>query len=146
MKNKILWAVACLGGLACVILGVAQLSAQRPVPQPGQPVIVPFAQTGRFVVARVHGDDVILLDTATGDLYKATPADYKKYSDRPRVGTGRLPFGRDGAKDRKEAPRREEKKDKDPSLREGSTEKEKRPAREPVPDKEGREKPQPKDE
>jgi hypothetical protein len=120
MNRTGLWMAAGLFGLVLLIFGVAHLSAQRerrpaepPRPPPGG--FMPPGQVGRFVVAQVKGDVIILLDTATGDLYKATADDAKKYSERPKAPTFRPPGDR-GRERRREAGRdrgRERGRDKD---------------------------------
>jgi hypothetical protein len=50
------------------------------------------ATPGRFVVAKLSGQNIILLDTATGDLYEAKPDDVKKFSDKPKFDRPPAPF------------------------------------------------------
>ncbi len=64
--------------LGLSIYGVSQLAAQRGGRSQGE--------VGRYVVVRSSGDVIILLDTATGDLYNAVPSDIKPYASRPHGG------------------------------------------------------------
>jgi hypothetical protein len=75
MDRKGVWIIAgaILGGF--LALGISQLYAQRM----GS---VPEGTPGRYTVVRANGDIIILLDTATGDLYNAVPSDIKPYSAR----------------------------------------------------------------
>lgn len=79
MKYSNLWLPA---GIAAMLLAVARHDT------PAQRVPIPFTgggQVGRFVVARADKDAIVILDTMTGKLYKATDADMKKFSDLPKV-------------------------------------------------------------
>src|SRR5262249_52361492 len=86
------WLMAGALGLAVGAGLVGGLLAQ-PVPVPG-PAPVPYIpfMPGRFVVARVDGANIVILDTATGGLYSAGPGDVKKYSDLPKAGAGMGPI------------------------------------------------------
>jgi len=127
MSSRTTWTIFAAVVLAGLIVGLAQLVAQPrpPLDRPG--VNMPFAPAGRFVVASVQDrtGNIIILDTATGDLYKATPEDFKKFSDRPKVGGPVLirPFERD--KDAPPLPR--EKGDRRPDREKGPRDKEKAP-------------------
>jgi hypothetical protein len=85
MKNKGVWVLAGVAALVLLIVGITQLPAQRA----GGGVIIGGPPVGRFVVALVEKDTggtnhIILLDTATGELYKATDEDIKKFADKPK--------------------------------------------------------------
>jgi len=41
-------------------------------------------QVGRFQVVRSNEEVIIIIDTTTGDLYKATPGDIKPFNQRPK--------------------------------------------------------------
>jgi hypothetical protein len=79
--------------VVAVLIGMSSLLAQRlpsvppPLPGLGDPV-------GRFTVIKVaDGGWVFLLDTATGEFYKANLDDAKPHKDRPKVGSVQaLPF------------------------------------------------------
>src|SRR5437879_314873 len=92
MKNHSVWAIVVLVALVAGALVATQLSAQRPQPGPGIAPYMPV-QPGRFVVVKVDGKNIILLDSATGDLYKAGEDDIKKYSARPKIGVMPGPWG-----------------------------------------------------
>jgi hypothetical protein len=99
MQNKSVWALVAVVAVVGALVG-AQLWAQpRPQPRPGFAPYIP-PQVGRFVLVKVDGKNIILLDTVTGDLYKATENDVKKYSDRPKVGVMPGPWGPPVFKDR----------------------------------------------
>jgi hypothetical protein len=75
-------------------------------------------QAGRFVVAHSSPERIVILDTATGQVYVATERDFKKMSEMPKVGGDRLirpPF-RD--KEDPERPRLRERPDKERSEKE----------------------------
>jgi hypothetical protein len=106
MSRRGAWIVAGLLFLAVVTITVSSLMAQVWNPGPAQGGQPP----GRFQVVSSAPDGVVLLDTATGELYKAGPGDIKPYYMRPRVG--QPDFGRD--RDRfvdKDAPPRDIPKD-----------------------------------
>ena len=116
MNRRFLWP---LGGLLALVILAASFShtpAQR-----GPMQFFGGGQVGRFVVAKT-GDDkgapyVIILDTTSGKLYKATEKDFLKYSELPKVEPMdfQLPFfDKDkGPKDKAPPPKdKEELKDK----------------------------------
>jgi hypothetical protein len=73
-----------LGGLLVLVAGLIVLStleAQRPRPE-----FFRDSQVGRYQAIKVDGEKVFLLDTATGDLYRASLAESKPYAERPRQG------------------------------------------------------------
>jgi len=71
-------------GLLLVLTALAiglPTSQSQPPPLPGF-----GAQPGRFTVVKVtDAGAVYLIDTTTGDLFKATLEDAKPYSERPKV-------------------------------------------------------------
>jgi hypothetical protein len=79
--------IALIGVLVgALLVGLAPLGAQRPAdPRPVEGAVK------RYQIVRVAGSEIILLDTATGDLYAAGPNDVKPHASRPRVADGR-PF------------------------------------------------------
>jgi len=102
-------------GLGLLVLGFTRSSAQPPMGGFGGGF--GFTQTGRFTVAHAMPSQVLILDTATGQVYQAKSGDFKKMSELPRVGGGfmggppffdkekekdkgfRPPFGREKDKD-----------------------------------------------
>lgn len=98
-NGKMLAGVILLG---FVILGISNLFAQR---FPGNRSAMGPGGIGRFQVVQASGGTIILLDTVTGDLYRAGERDVKPYKDRPRVVIPRAPgprddvFPRDGRRD-----------------------------------------------
>jgi hypothetical protein len=90
MNRKLAWTIGGMIVLAVAIVGMTQLKAQRPPPprEEGVPLrrpgFVPGGPVGRYMVARIIGSNIVLLDTMTGELYEATPKDFKKFSERPR--------------------------------------------------------------
>ena len=133
MSHRILWPlVACLG-LGGLILVISQSTAQRPGSgMPGMPGGMP-GMPGRFVVANASSSQVLILDTATGRVYRAKDDDFEKMSELPRIGGGadarppardRRPEARDKDKDAPARDRRPPAKDKDdvrPPARDGRT-------------------------
>jgi hypothetical protein len=117
VNHRIVWSVAgVVAALGLLVFGISTLSAQRP-PAYGFPMMgVP--QVGRFTVAHATATKVIILDTMTGQVYKAEEGDFKKASSLPKVGEGFRPTGPPDFKDkakpffqdkRKGQDRREEK-------------------------------------
>ena len=85
MDRKGVWIIA--GGLLVggLIFGLSHLWAQRfgPPPMPGGGV-------GRYQVVSSSAQAIIIIDTATGDLFKATPKDVKPFASRPKPMPRRL--------------------------------------------------------
>ena len=110
MTRRFLW----LWGLLALLILAASFSH---VPAQRGPS-VPFfggGQVGRFVVAHASDKQIVILDTTSGKLYKATEKDFQKYSDLPKIEPMEIPLpfgGRDKDKG-KEAPKDKELKDKD---------------------------------
>jgi hypothetical protein len=76
--NKTTWVLVCLLPLGGLLFGLGRLSADRPPPA-GQE-----GDVGRFVLARASSNSIVILDTVTGDLYRAGVEDVKPYAARPR--------------------------------------------------------------
>jgi hypothetical protein len=95
--------IGLLLGLAGLLGLAAGVAPAQPQPWGVNPA---FVQVGRYVLVKVDGGNITILDTGTGDLYKATDADVKKYSDRPKVGGGVIirPAARPELKKEKDAP------------------------------------------
>jgi hypothetical protein len=72
---------AGLLSVGALILGTSLLAQLPQVPDRG----VREGGVGRFQVVRSNDSVIILLDTATGDLYNAVPSDIKPYANRPRI-------------------------------------------------------------
>jgi len=118
VNNRGVWALAAVAALALLVAGISQVPAQRPnIGGGGAGIMIgpPGPMPGRFVVARVAGESIILLDTATGELYRADSKDVKAFSEKPKVEApprffpGReRPRDGDGPRDR---PREERKKE-----------------------------------
>jgi hypothetical protein len=110
MKRKLIWTALGVVAAALLLTVASRLRAQRP-PGPGTGLVLPNLP-GRFVVARTVGENIILLDTATGDLYRATPDDIKKFSDKPRPFSFRPPQEKKDDRDDKKDFKEEKKDDK----------------------------------
>ena len=80
MKRTTVWTVC--GLVAALVLGIVlnQAFAQRFRPDPIDP-----SKHGRYQVVSVEPSEIIVLDTATGDLYSATRADVKPYRELQRA-------------------------------------------------------------
>jgi hypothetical protein len=88
VNHRIIWGLVGVAAVALLIFGFSSTSAQRS-PVPGAVMPFPFgAPAGRFTVAHATATQVIILDTATGQLYKASSDDFKKFSELPKVGGG----------------------------------------------------------
>jgi hypothetical protein len=79
--RRIVWPITALVGLVILAVGISTVPAQ-----PGVPMYGMAGQVGRFVVAHASEKQVIILDTTTGKLYRATDSDFKKASELPKVG------------------------------------------------------------
>jgi hypothetical protein len=91
MKTDRLWIALAGVAVGALVMGWAPLGAQRVAdPRPAD------AAVGRFQVVRVVDQEIVLLDTTTGDLYAAGPNDVKPHTARPQVADGR-PFARPSA-------------------------------------------------
>jgi hypothetical protein len=80
MNSKSGWSVAGILVVALLIVGLSSLSAQRFAP----PAVPGSGEAGRYVLVRNTDDAMIIMDSITGDLYKATQADIKPFAARPR--------------------------------------------------------------
>ncbi len=90
MVHRIVWPITALVGLIILAVGISTVPAQ-----PGMGMMYGMPQVGRFVVAHASEKQIIILDTTTGKLYKATDADFKKASEMPKVEMPRMPGGPD---------------------------------------------------
>jgi hypothetical protein len=90
VTHRIVWPIAALLGLIVLVVGLSNVPAQRFRPGGGMPDFPP-SQPGRFAVAHASATRVLILDTATGTLYRATEDDFKKMSEMPRFG-GPMPL------------------------------------------------------
>jgi hypothetical protein len=81
--RRIVWPITALVGLVILAVGISTVPAQ---PRPGMGGMM-FGQVGRFAVAHASDKQIIVLDTTTGKLYKATESDYLKASAIPKVET-----------------------------------------------------------
>jgi len=82
MSHVRLWLAGGVVVLVLGVLGLSALTAQRMPPGFGG------SEIGRYVVAHVGPEGIILLDTATGELYKAGPNDIKPHAARARGDRG----------------------------------------------------------
>lgn len=128
MKSRIVWSV--VGGL--VLVGLAVVIGSSYAQRPGVGFSPFGAPAGRFAVAHASADAVLVLDTATGQVYKAGRDDFKKMSELPRIDErGRppvidrdRPFGKEREKKDVDRPRKErEKRDRE---REGDEKRERK--------------------
>jgi hypothetical protein len=95
MRHRIVWPVVATLALGSLILVISQSTAQwgaggfgGNLPgTPGTPGM-PGTQL-RFIVANASSSQVLILDTATGLVYRAKEDDFKKLSDLPHLGGGR---------------------------------------------------------
>jgi len=86
MKSDRLWIALAGAAVGAVLVALAPLGAQRAAdPRPAAD------GAGRYQVVRVTEGEIILLDTATGDLYAAGPQDVKPHAARPKAADAR-PF------------------------------------------------------
>jgi hypothetical protein len=84
MNKHLIWAIAAIVALAVVVLGVSTIPAQRPEREmKGIP-----PQVGRFVVASAVGNEIYILDTVTGQLYRWYTESAKRASEIPKVVEG----------------------------------------------------------
>jgi hypothetical protein len=127
MRRSIAWPIAGVVALAIVVYGITAVNAQRDPPREGFGRMPP--QVGRFAVAHAGPERIVILDTATGQLYAGYPKDLKALSELPKVGElGRQPLrrGEEGERPRdkdREKPREREK----PKEGKEAEEREKRP-------------------
>jgi hypothetical protein len=82
MSRKFILLLAGVVLFGALLIGTAWVSAQRP--GGGAMAFFPGPSVGRYVVAHSSAKQIVILDTATGDLYKATPDDYKSLKERPK--------------------------------------------------------------
>jgi hypothetical protein len=81
MSTKSGWTVAGILVMVLFIVGISSLSAQRFGP-PG--AIGHGGDVGRYVLVRNTEDAIIIMDSVSGELYRATPADIKPFAARHR--------------------------------------------------------------
>ena len=87
MSQVKLWLARCvmvLGLVSAIGCGGATTTAAPKRAMPGMPGGFSVGEVGRYVPAQSGPDGIVILDTATGELYRATPNDIKPYSARPR--------------------------------------------------------------
>jgi hypothetical protein len=116
MKQNLAWPIAAVVGLGILVFGLSSGLAQRDRPLEG---MRPQGQPWRFTVAHANAGRIVILDTATGQLYVANEKDFKPHSDLPRVGEqGRpRPIERDKEPIRREKDReRPKERDKETTL------------------------------
>ena len=82
MERKGTWIVAGAVLLGFVFCGLSYVYAQRADWMPDQRG---RGEIGRYQVVRSNEEVIILIDTTTGDLYKAVPSDIKPFSARPKL-------------------------------------------------------------
>jgi hypothetical protein len=88
--------IAVLAGLVVLAVSIRSVPAQPRGPGGGWPEVGMPAQVGRFVVAHATDKQIVVLDTVTGTLYRATESDLHKASEIPRVKMpGMPPFAPD---------------------------------------------------
>jgi hypothetical protein len=76
MDRKSVWIVIGAAALVALGFGMSRLVAQfQPAPNPGQ---------GRYQAVSNTSEGIIILDTVTGDLYRARGEDVRPYWQRPR--------------------------------------------------------------
>jgi hypothetical protein len=95
-----LWITLALLLAGLTVFGLSNLGAQRP-PLPGMGGFG-FPEVGRYQAVRATDDSIILIDTTTGELYRATPRDIKPFSERPKPEArkdGLPPLPKDTLKD-----------------------------------------------
>jgi hypothetical protein len=117
--------------LGCLLIVLSSLEAQRPA----QPVGAGEAAVGRFQAIKVDGSNIILLDTATGDLYRASVQEVTPYSERPRItwkakGPPKTPQTKKAEAAKDKGSEKIEVKDKGDTKKEDSKDKAPEPAKE----------------
>jgi hypothetical protein len=113
MQKRLLWSLGGLGLLALLAASVQVVPGlAQPRPEFARPMPGPGPQVGRFVVAHANDARIVLLDTATGQLYAAMGEDWKKHREIPRPPEpGSMRPGEEG---RQPPPRRDgDRRDKD---------------------------------
>lgn len=112
MKSNFVWPIAGVLGLGILVFGLSLAPAQRDRPMEG---FRPMLQPGRFTVAHSHPERILILDTATGQVYAVNEKEFKKSSDLPKVGEMPRPrfFERDREKEKRDDPDKREKRERD---------------------------------
>lgn len=84
MNQRIMWLVGGVLGVGLLIF----LFSGNTSAQPRGGMFAGFGPpSGRFVVAHAGAEKIVVLDTATGMLYQAKEADFKKIADLPKIET-----------------------------------------------------------
>src|SRR2546425_11996333 len=81
MERKGTWIIAGSLFLGLAVCGLSYVFGQRAdyaIEQRGR------GEVGRYQVVRSNEEVIIIIDTITGDLYKAVPSDIKPFSARPK--------------------------------------------------------------
>jgi hypothetical protein len=86
MSSKSGWTVAGILALVLLIVGISNLPAQRF----GSPTAPGHGDVGRYVLVRNTEDAIVIMDSVSGDLYKATPADIKPFAARHRFTESKM--------------------------------------------------------
>src|SRR5437660_1146216 len=81
MDRKSVFVIAAAILAASVVIGLSPTWAQHGF-RTDQPT--GDGAVGRYIVVNVSDAEVIIMDTASGDLYSAKPKDVKPYEARPR--------------------------------------------------------------
>jgi hypothetical protein len=97
MNQRIVWPLAFVAGAGLLAFGLASTFAQRP---PEAPPVSPVFY-GRFIVAHAAAERVLVLDSATGQVYKFLEKDFRRPADLPKVDAGFRPRLYDPEKERK---------------------------------------------
>lgn len=116
MKHRIVWPIVGVLGLLALLIAFNTTSAQ---PKPGMTWVPPgiAPPSGRFTVAYHSEKTIVVLDTATGKLYKATDKDFLPLSKLPKLEGGMVPMPAvppllDPKKDEKKEPELKKLEDK----------------------------------
>jgi hypothetical protein len=75
----------CTTALAALLLGLLTVGCGAPAPSDVLTDSPATGQVGHYQVVKVTDNGVILLDTATGELYAAGPNDIKPFASRPQA-------------------------------------------------------------
>jgi hypothetical protein len=107
MGRKWVWLIgATVLGLLLFVL--SNVSAQREFRSEQR---IAEGGNGKYQVVQVTENEIIVMDTSTGDLYAAGPKDIKPYSSRPHLTPRKALFGTGG--DKKDGPNYPKFKDED---------------------------------
>jgi hypothetical protein len=75
----------CVAAPAAMLLGLSIAGCGAPAPSDVLADSPTTGQVGRYQVVKVTDNGVVLLDTATGELYAAGPNDIKPFASRPQA-------------------------------------------------------------